>query len=426
MSERVLILHYTPPGVLGGVEHIIRQHIELLTARDFDVEVVAGRNSGEARVPVHVIPEIDAARPESAVLEAELASGLVSERFDQTRAAILRRLTPLAQAADVLIAHNAFTLHFSLPLTAALWELAAAPVPAARIAWCHDLAWTNPLYLPAMHEGYPWSLLRQPAPNTQYVTVSDERRIELLDLWDGLDRSVVVVPNGIDPVRFLRLGTPTREIVERYDLFERDLVLLLPVRITRRKNIELAIRAVRALKDRGMDVRFLVSGPVAPHHPGRSRSYLEELKGLRAGLDLESEVVFLSDALGHNLDDDTVSELYGVADVLLFPSAQEGFGLPILEAGLARVPAAVSDIAIFREVGGEDVFRFDLDDSPDTIAASVIRAVRNCPSRLYRRVLREYRWDAIVDRKIVPLLRGPLSSSVGQRGADETREDGLH
>jgi len=214
-----------------------------------------------------------------------------------------------------------------------------------------------------------------------------------------------VIPNGIDIYAFWRLSAVGREIVERFRLLERDLVLLLPVRITRRKNIEIAIRTIRCLKDRGLNVCFLVSGPQAPHHPGLSDHYLDRLKALRADLDVEEEVVFLAEALGRNLETETVAELYDVADVLFFPSSQEGFGLPILEAGLARVPVVLSDIPIFHEVGGADVAVFGLGEPPDRIAERVLAAVNTPAGRLYRRVLRDFRWDAIIDRQIMPLVR---------------------
>jgi glycosyltransferase involved in cell wall biosynthesis len=390
------------------VESIIAQHAALLLARGFEVEVVAGRR-GRSRIPTQVIPEIDAARPSGVLIEAELAAGMVSSRFYRMQQRILTRLNPIVDLADTVIVHNAFTLHFSLPLTAALWELAARRAPGSTIAWCHDLAWTNPLYVPAMHDGYPWDLLRRPAPNTRYVTVSAERKTELGHLWNGGEGRIRVVPNGIDVASFLRLSRAAYDLARRFRLFERDAVLLLPVRITRRKNVEVGIRVVRGLKERGLDVVFLVSGPQATHHPGLSSAYLGELKALRLELEVEEEVIFLADTLGATPNSRTVAELYSLADVLLFPSAQEGFGLPILEAGLARVPAVLSDLPIFREVGGQDTWRFDREAPADTIAAEILKALDSRPSRLYRRVLREYRWDAIVDRQIIPLLQRPTS-----------------
>ena len=368
-----------------------------------------------------MIPEIEAARPENAQVEAELDAGVVSSRFWQMRSTVMERLRPFAEWADSIVVHNAFTLHFNLALTSVLWELAIRRPPGSVVAWCHDLAWSNPLYLPLMHPGHPWNLLRIPAPNVTYVTVSEERRDELRVLWGSDQVPIRVVPNGIDMFKFLRLSQDTRQIVKRYLLLERDAVLLLPVRITRRKNVEAAIRAVRSLKDRGLDVRFLISGPQAPHHPGRSDAYLVRLLNLRRELGVEDEVVFLAHDLGRTLESETVSELYAVADVLLLPSSQEGFGLPIIEAGLARVPVVLSDIRIFEEVAGDDAWRFALTSSADTIAGVVIEALDSRPSRLYRSVLRRYRWDVIVDRQILPLLqRADSAESAGSATNSES------
>lgn len=422
MSNRLLMVHFTPPGVIGGVEHIMHQHIQVLSARGFEIEIIASRQ-GNHDAPVRILPEIDTASGVGQLVEAELAQGVISENFHSARRAIDATLRPMVEAADVVVTHNAYTLHFSLPLTSVLWDIGAEQPPGKMIGWCHDLSWTNPLYIPLMHEGFPWSLLREPAPRTTYVTVSQDRRSQLLALWADGRSQVTVIPNGIDVQSFWRLSPDVREIVDRFQLLERDLVLLLPVRITRRKNIEAAIRAIRCLKDRGLDVRFLVSAPQAPHHPGLSDRYLELLKELRASLQLEEEVVFLSDALGHNLEMETVAELYAVADALFFPSSQEGFGLPILEAGLARVPIVLSDIPVFREVGGKDVSRFGLQDPPELVADRIVAALDNSSSRLYRRVLRDFRWDAIVDRQIVPLLRREVLPGDGAKAPEEVAQE---
>lgn len=405
MTARILIVHFTPPGVIGGVEHIIEQHVRVLSKRGYEFDLVAGRSTGTDR-SVHVIPEVEVARPESERLDDSLASGAVDPIFYADRRRIREALLPLAARADLLVVHNAFTLHFCMPLTSVLWELGAARAPGSTIAWCHDLSWTNPLYLPRMHPGYPWDLLRRPAPNVRYVTVSEERRVELCGLWGTGEDRVTVVPNGVDPEKFLRLTPEASTIAETFRLFDREMVLLLPVRITRRKNIELAIRVVAALRDRGIDVLFMVSGPQAPHHPGLSDAYLARLETLRDDLGVRDRVIFLAEALGSNASEELVSELYLLADALLFPSAQEGFGLPILEAGLARTPVITSDIPIFREVGGKETVTFELDDPPDRIADVIIESLDTASARLYRRVLREYRWDSVVSRHILPLFHG--------------------
>lgn len=404
MTVRVLAVHFTPPGVIGGVEHVLQRHVELLRGHGFEVQVIAGRAS-DAMPDVQVIPDLDAARPEGAALERELMAGAAGPGFQAACERVARGLRPLAESTDYVLAHNAFTLHFSLPLTAALWQIAAGRPPGSVIAWCHDLSWANPLYLPGMHPGYPWDLLRVRAPKVRYVTVSEERRRELLALWHGRGSEWVdVISNGIDPEPFLRLGPEVASIARAWRLFDRDAILLLPVRITRRKNIELGIRTLAALRQAGVDAVFLVSGPQAPHHPGRSSDYLGDLRELARVLGVERECVFLAATLGHTLDESGVRELYLLADLLFFPSMQEGFGLPILEAGLARLPVVVSDIPVFREVAGGEATYVALDQSPETIAETVIELLRAPSAALRRHVLREYRWEAIFRESMLPLF----------------------
>ena len=78
---------------------------------------------------------------------------------------------------------------------------------------------------------------------------------------------------------------------------------------------------------------------------------------------MEREVVFLSLVpwLPGGVSDELMAELYRWADALLFPSEQEGFGLPLLEAGLARLPVFCTALAVLREAGGADVHYFPPD-----------------------------------------------------------------
>ena len=70
-----------------------------------------------------------------------------------------------------------------------------------------------------------------------------------------------------------------------------------------------------------------------------------------------------------------IRELYRVADALLFPSAQEGFGLPVLEAGLARLPAFCADIEPFRAIAGENLHYFDLNEDPTLTAHRLLETL---------------------------------------------------
>jgi len=194
----------------------------------------------------------------------------------------------------------------------------------------------------------------------------------------------------------------------QFNWYERDWVLLAPVRVTRRKNLGLALQITAALRGGGGKPLLVITGPPGPHN-ARSDEYLNELLRLRAALDLREEAVFLAlegaDGGPLNVSDDMVNELYWWSDALLVTSVQEGFGLPLLEAGLARLPIFCSSLPVLREVGAENAHYFNPRDNPTRIA-EMIRITLEEPgtAAMRRKVLTNYTWDAIFHERVLSLL----------------------
>ncbi len=413
---RVMILHYAAPPIIGGVESTIYHHARFLAAAGLQVEIAAGR--GEPVLPnvtLHILPEVDSRHTDVLAVKAELDRGEVTARFYALRDALVAKLDKLLNDVDVLIGHNVFTLHKNLPLTAALyeWVVERGPRRLGVLAWHHDLAWRDPQYAGEVHAGYPWDLLRIPWPGVRHVTVSEARRGHLAAMFGLPADQITVVPPGVDPAERMLWTETTRRIVNAFRLDRADVILLLPTRITRRKNLELAIRAVAALRRQtGLDVRLLVSGPPGAHNPANA-AYLEHLQQLREEEDV-LDAVHLVYTLGQGErplvpDDATMANLFLLADALLFPSLEEGFGIPVLEAGLVRLPVFCSAIEPFQATGQDDVFYFSPQAPPAEVAGLIAQHLLTDRSfRLRRRVRREYSWDRIVHNVIIPLLQSAV------------------
>ena len=136
----------------------------------------------------------------------------------------------------------------NLALTAALKRFSQKEGSPRLVLWHHDLAWTTPRYQAELYGGYPWDLLRTPWPGAVQVTISEARRQDLAGLMRIQPEIIQVVPNGVDVAQFLKLEPGSRALLERLDLLSASPLLLLPVRITERKNIELAIRTMAVLR----------------------------------------------------------------------------------------------------------------------------------------------------------------------------------
>ena len=406
---RIGVLHFAAPPIVGGVESTIYHHARLLTERGHKVVVIAGRGEAfDPSVDFRRIPEIDSRHPKVLAVGQELAEGQVSLAFEQLRDQLTEFLEPVLRETDACIVHNAVTLHKNLALTAALRMLSDQGV-ANLIAWCHDFAWQDRLYLAALHPGYPWDLLRTAWPGVRYVVVSAHRRRKLAALLDIPTADIEVVTPGVDVTRFLKLELLTQRLADELNLFKADPLVLLPARITRRKNVQFAIRVVAALKKTKPETVLVITGPPGPHNP-KNIAYLRSLEELCAELGIREQVHFLYELGEENrplyVPDEVVADLYRMADLMLFPSQREGFGIPVLEAGLARIPVFAADIGSIRESAGNLAHLFDPEGDPKGVAETIIACLaENQAYQLRRRVLNQFTWDAIIQRKVIPIIQ---------------------
>ncbi|MHC4375485.1 MAG: glycosyltransferase [Planctomycetota bacterium] len=99
--------------------------------------------------------------------------------------------------------------------------------------------------------------------------------------------------------------------------------------------------------------------------------------------------------------DAELSELLSTAGCLVLPSHLEGFGLPVIEAQRAGVPAAVARAGALAEVGGPLAASFDARD-PQACARALRVSLARPPGELQRAAkrARAFRWDMAAKRLV--------------------------
>lgn len=407
------LLHYSAAPVVGGVERVIQAQARLFLESGYRVAVVAGRGETNA-LPEGAefvrIPEMDSQHPAIRHASQELEQGRLPADFERLSAGLEEALRPVLGACDLLIAHNVFTKHFNLPLTAALFRLLDRRQIRRAAAWCHDLTWTSPHSRSKVFPGYPWDLLRTYRSDVTYVAVSQARQAELAGLFGCPPEQIRVIYNGVDPQQLLGLSDAGMDLAVSLGLWESDLNLLMPVRITQAKNIELAIGVAAALKSRGLRSRIVVTGPPDPHDE-QNMAYFRGLQVQRAAAGVEQEVRFVCEmgadpAVPLLVQAGMLGDLYRASDALFMPSRREGFGMPILEAGLLGMPVFTSEqVPAAREIGGADVIQFSPAAGPEEVAARVLEWLEHSPTQhLRRRVRQELTWKSIFQRQVLELL----------------------
>lgn len=411
----VAILHYTAPPIVGGVESVIAEHVRHLSEAGYPVRLIVGRGGEAVPAPsrdLRLIPLLDSENAENAAVSEELDRGVVSDRFASLCDRIQAALVPALDGIDILIVHNVLTMHFNLASTAALHRLLDSGALPRLIAWTHDAAWNDAFQRPHLHSGYPWNLLRHNRRDVIYVVLTRERQVEVAHLFRCPQRSLLVIPNGISLRFWWNLSEAGDRLITELGLLDTDLILLQPTRITQLKNLATSLRIARAVKDQGTNFRLLVTGPPDPHDPA-GETLLAQLHSLRDELSLQQEAIFLCD-LSPDPDRfrivpfETIRDLYMASDVVLLPSTSEGFGIPILEAGIAGRAIFCADIPPFREIGRDLTHRFRLDEDPASVAQRILVWCRHDHGYMLRRRIRQrFTWRAVFHHYIEPLLQTP-------------------
>jgi glycosyltransferase involved in cell wall biosynthesis len=129
-----------------------------------------------------------------------------------------------------------------------------------------------------------------------------------------------------------------------------------------RKNLPQLVRAMATLVREGVEQRLVIAG-------GGARGYVQEIRQLvrREGLELDRDVL-----LPGVVPDEDLPALYSLADLFVYPSRYEGFGLPPLEAMACGAPVLLPDHSSFRELYRECSLMLDL-DRPDVLVNAMRR-----------------------------------------------------
>jgi len=114
----------------------------------------------------------------------------------------------------------------------------------------------------------------------------------------------------------------------------------------------------------------------------------------------------MAEHVPEGLEMESVAGFYRLADALLLPSREEGFGIPILEAGIARIPIFCSDLPPLKALAGPWAKYFDPDDKPGKIARLITQTLTENPAYNLRMQMRNsFSWEAIYQTRMAPLFK---------------------
>jgi glycosyltransferase involved in cell wall biosynthesis len=203
------------------------------------------------------------------------------------------------------------------------------------------------------YEGYPqafgwWTLNKARAAYSMSAkrasvvsTVSEYSKWDMVRYYGMKPDQIHVVPEGVDTRIFRPIEDPSRLAEWRAGAFGSDVPFIVYVgKPTERRNLTPLIMAFAELKrERGIPHKLLIAGADLP---GTS-----PFRQVIADHGLSREV-FVRGYVSHH----EMPLVYNAADLFIYPSSYEGFGMPVLEAMACGTPLITLNNTAFPEFAG--------------------------------------------------------------------------
>lgn len=268
------------------------------------------------------------------------------------------------------------------------------------ISAIHDLTcWDCPESIPTkMKYYYRITYKKSVANDWKTITVSKFSQRKICERYKIDESDVPVIYDGLTEVFKNETCINVTEISEKYNIPNQYLLSLST--IEPRKNLQLLILAYQDLLREGKQLPDLV------------------LAG-RKGWKLEEIIQKIDDKIRKKIhftgfvDDADLPALYRSAQLFIFPSKYEGFGLPLIEAMSQRTLVLSSDAASLPEVIGGNGVLFKSDDKEDLkkkiiLSLSLPENQKNRIIENAEQVARSFDWACEAEKLHLIMTKGIL------------------
>ena len=182
---------------------------------------------------------------------------------------------------------------------------------------------------------------------TKIIAISKQTKADLMQFLGTPAEKIEVIYQTCNICYYEKVTEKRKEEVkEKFGL--PDQFILTVGTIEKRKNQLAILRAVIAEK---LDIPVVILGRPRP------KEYLEEIKRFVNESGIQKQVMFI-----HNSNTSELQAIYQMAQVMVYPSFFEGFGLPVLEAQASGCPVITSNLSSLPEAGGEGAIYVDPSD----------------------------------------------------------------
>ncbi len=382
---RVLMLSWEyPPHVVGGLGKHVTELLPALSRQGVEVHLItpdwasgAEREEADERIVIHRAP--------TPVAVDKLDFYANTKRANAPLREVAKRVIECEGPFDVIHAHD-WLVGFAaaevkheerLPLLVTIhateWGRSRGSLHSKLQRAIHDAEWR------LTYEAW------------RVITTSGYMANEVMNVFQAPHDKIDVIPNGIDTTRFDRLeGVDLSHLRARFALPNERLIFSVG-RLVHEKGFHVLVDAAPQVLAAAPDAKFVVAG---------TGPAWEDLQRRADERGLGPKIYFPG-----FITDEARDGLLKLADVAVFPSLYEPFGIVALEAMAAKAPVVVSSVGGLGEVvkhGETGITVFP--DNPQSLAWGILHTLqypywaRLRVQNAYRVVVNEYNWRVVAEK----------------------------
>lgn len=374
---KILMLSWEyPPRIVGGISRVVHDLAQKLGEHGNEVHIVTCSEAGapdeekDKYVYVHRVKTYDIETVNFVDWVLQLNYALIEKSI---------KLFNSGKHFDILHAHD--------------WVVAFA----ARVI---KNSFTVPLVstIHATESGRNWGIhneIQRYIHNVEWYLTYESWRVVVNSIYMNNEVShlfklppdkIRIVPNGIDVDKFDGIeGNPD---FRRNFAVDSEKIIFFVGRLVNEKGAHVILDAMPRILIDYHDVKLVIAGK------GPETAHLKEKAAL---LGLSDKVYFTG-----YIEDESLLKLYKCADIAVFPSLYEPFGIVALEGMVAGVPVVVSDTGGLGElvIHGVDGMK-SYPGNPDSLADSILTILNNpkkadeMKKNALNKVRSRYNWDTI-------------------------------
>ncbi len=313
-----------PPRVVGGIARVVNDLSKRLIKDGHEVTVITYK---EGNAPYYELDKgVKVYRVDNFMINANnFIDWIMQLNFNM----IAKAGEIIAQEGkfDVIHAHDWLVAYAAKTLKQAYNMPIVSTIHATEAGRNSGIREPNQKYI----NDTEWMLTYE---STEVIVNSNYMKSELQRLFGLPFEKINVVPNGVNITNYSGIERDY-EFRRRYAL-DNEKIILFMGRLVYEKGVQYLIGAMPKILEHYHDAKLVIAG---------KGGMIEELKQEVNNLGLGNKVCFAGYLNGKD-----VGKMYKAADISVFPSTYEPFGIVALEAMLAEIPVVVSDIGGLNEI----------------------------------------------------------------------------